>query len=391
MGRHDFDEIIDRKGTDSMKWQYLKPDVLPMWLADSDFRCPAPLLESLEKRLRHGIFGYASADALLENAVLHWMQSRFGWLPDKGCVVHSPGVCAALALLIESFTAVGDNIAAFTPSFPPLINLPAKHGRVSLHVPLVRRDGNYAVDFTVLETGLALERTSMLVLCNPHNPTGKVFAQEELLRIGELCLKHKVTVFSDEVYCDYVHRGRHLPLASLSQEIASISFTALSPGKTFNTAGLYAAAMICPNPDFQARFRQACDRHSLHVNVMGALALDAAYRECAWYADEVAAYTGENLTYAVDFIDRDIPALKTAMPEGTFLLWIDCSGLGLDRARMVGFFMEKAKVAPYPGWEFGPEGEGFVRLNLACPRSTARAGLERIAAASAALALKTRD
>jgi cystathionine beta-lyase len=391
MAGHDFDEIIDRKGTSSIKWQYLKPDVLPMWMADSDFRCPAPLLETLEKRLRHGIFGYTHPDALLEEAVLHWMQSRFGWLPDKGCVAHSPGVCTALALLIETLTSAGDNIAAFTPSYPPLINLPAKHGRASLHVPLVLRNEKYAVDFVDLENKLALEKTSMFILCNPHNPTGKVFEREELLRIGELCLKHKVTVFSDEVYCDYVYRGRHHPFASLAPEIAGISFTALNPGKTFNTAGLYAAALICLNKDLLACFRQVCERHSLHANIMGVLALHAAYRQCARYADEVAAYTGGNLAYAVDFIRRNIPAVKAVMPEGTYLLWVDCSGLGLNQVGMVEFFMERAKVAPYPGWEFGPEGKNFMRLNLACPRGTAREGLERIAAASAALAGENRN
>ncbi|MDR2056171.1 MAG: pyridoxal phosphate-dependent aminotransferase [Desulfovibrio sp.] len=385
MGRHNFDEIIERRGTDSIKWQYLKSEVLPMWVADSDFKCPAELLESLEKRLRHGIFGYALLDDMLEEAVAHWMQSRFGWRFGDGCVAQSPGVCTAFSLALESLTSSGDGIAAFTPSYPPLINLPARQGRVALHCPLVRQPEGYAVNFADLEAKLALDRCSLLVLCNPHNPTGKVFSREELLRMGELCLRHNVLIFSDEIHCDYVHKGRHCPIASLSPEIASITLTAVNPSKTFNIAGLYAAAVISPNRDILARFRQSHARYSLHTNVMGALALHTAYRQCAWYADEVAAYTRENLAYAVDFINRNVPAIKTVMPEGTYLLWADCSGLGLDQSGMVGFFLEKARVAPSPGWDFGPGGQTFVRLNLACPRSLAQTGLERIAAAAQTL------
>ncbi|MDR2800072.1 MAG: pyridoxal phosphate-dependent aminotransferase [Desulfovibrio sp.] len=382
MGRHDFDEIVERRGTDSIKWQYLKPDVLPMWVADSDFKCPAELLEVLEERLRHGIFGYAQWDAMLEEAVAHWMQSRFGWQFGDGCVAQCPGVCTAFSLALESLTAPGDSIAAFTPSYPPLINLPALQGRSALHCPLARQPGGHTVDFADLEAKLALEKCTLLVLCNPHNPTGKAFSRAELLRIGELCLRHNALIFSDEIHCDYVHKGRHYPIASLSPEIAAITLTAVNPSKTFNIAGLYAAAVISSNRDILARFRQSYARYSLHTNVMGVLALHAAYRQCAWYADEVAAYTRENLAYAVDFIGRNIPAMKTAMPEGTYLLWVDCSGFGLDRAGMVEFFLEKAKVAPSPGWDFGPGGQTFVRLNLACPRGLAQTGLERIAAAA---------
>ncbi|MDR1659167.1 MAG: pyridoxal phosphate-dependent aminotransferase [Desulfovibrio sp.] len=382
MGRHNFDEIIERRGTDSIKWQYLKPGVLPMWVADSDFKCPAELLEILEKRLAHGIFGYARPEVMLEEAVAHWMQSRFGWRIGNGWVAQSPGVCTAFSLAVESLTSPGDSVAAFTPSYPPLINLPVQQGRAALHCPLMRQPDGYAVDFADLEAKLARERCSLLVLCNPHNPTGKVFCGEELLRIGELCLRHNVLIFSDEIHCDYVHRGRHHPIASLSPEIASITLTAVNPGKTFNIAGLYAAAVICSNSDILARFRQIHARYALHTNVMGVFALHAAYKQCARYADEVAAYTRENLAYAVDFISRNIPAMKTVMPEGTYLLWVDCSGLGLDQAGMVGFFLEEAKVAPSPGWDFGPGGQTFVRLNLACPRSLAQTGLERIAAAA---------
>jgi cystathionine beta-lyase len=391
MGRHDFDEIVDRRDTDSLKWRYLKPDILPMWVADSDFRCPEPLLKLLEKRLCHGIFGYAHLDSLVEEAVLHWMQSRFGWLADKGCVAPMPGVCASLALVIENFTAPGDNVATFTPAYPPLFKLPVGHGRVSLRLPLVRRGTDYIVDFVDLEAKLALEKTSLFILCNPHNPTGKVFRPEELVRIGELCLKHNVLVFSDEVHCDYAHSGKHQPFASLAPDFAARSFTAVSPSKTFNTAGLQAAALLCPDRDLMARFKQHAEGRCLRVNTLGALALHAAYTQCAWYADEAAAYVRENLLYAVEYIGENIPALKVVMPEGTYLLWIDCSGLELDQAGMVRFFTEQARVGPFPGWEFGPEGKNFVRLNLACPRSTAREALARVDEAARALARDKED
>jgi cystathionine beta-lyase len=385
MAGHDFDEIIDRRATDSKKWRYLPPDVLPMWVADSDFRCPQPVLDALGDRLRHGILGYSLLNGLMEEAVLHWLRSRFETQAEKGSVALLPGICAGLAQVIECFTAPGDDVAAFTPSYPPIITLPGRHGRRSLHLPLVRRDDGYAVDFAMLEDALARKSTTLLVLCNPHNPTGKVFTVEELTRIGELCRKHDVVVYSDEIHCDYVHQGRHVPFVSLAPEIASMGFTALAPSKTFNMAGLYTAAVLSPDREKFNRLLKSIKAFNLRVNTAGALALHAAYTQCAQYADDVAAYTGENLRFAVSYLGEHIPALRAEMPQGTYLLWADCTGLGLDRAGMVKFFMEQAKVGPFPGWEFGPEGERFARFNMACPRSTVREALERIATAAKAI------
>ncbi|MDR1855971.1 MAG: pyridoxal phosphate-dependent aminotransferase [Desulfovibrio sp.] len=385
MAGHDFDQIIDRTASDSMKWRYLPPGVLPMWVADSDFLCPSPVLEALQKRIAHGVLGYPKGDAMVEEAVRHWLHTRFDATIGDGWVVPVPGLCTAIAMIIETFTAPGDGVAAFTPSYPPIINLPVKLGRKSLHVPLVRENDGYAVDFDALEAALAQKTTTLFILCSPENPTGKVFTREELVRMGELCLKHGVEILSDEIHCDYVHHGRHVPFVALPPEIAFHGITATAPSKTFNMAGLFASAIVSPNRDKIALIRKNIDAHSLHVNVLGLHALHTAYMHCASYADEVCAYVGENLRHAVDFIRERIPVLRTYMPQGTYLLWIDCARLGLDRQGLTGFFMGKAKVGPYPGWEFGPEGEGFARLNLACPRSTVTEALERIAGAVASL------
>lgn len=378
MELHDFDQTVDRKRGDSEKWNHYGDDVLPMWVADSDFTAPQPIVDALAKRVEHGVFGYPdNMGRALENAAAHWMRSRFSWEAEPDWVSFSPGVSAALALGITTFAEPGDGVLMFTPTYPPFLRLTHTNGRAILASSLVYEQGSYKVDWSDLEE--KARGAKLLLLCNPQNPTGKVFTREELLRIGDICLSNNITVLSDEVHCDYIApQCKHIPFASLSEELNSICLTAINPSKTFNIAGLQAAAVIAGNTELRDRFRTAVGLASLWGNTFGIIAFHTAYTQCAYYADQVAAYTRKNLELAVSHINEKIPGISTYLPEATYLLWLDCRELGFEQDELERFFIKKAKVALNSGTMFGPEGRGFMRMNLACPASTVREALGRI-------------
>ena len=382
---HDFDQIVSRQDGDSEKWNHYGDDVLPMWVADSDFTVPQPVVDALASRVRHGVFGYPDdMGRALENAAVHWMFSRFSWRAEPEWVSFSPGVSAALALAITTFAAPGEGVLMFTPTYPPFIRLTKANGRTLLASSLVFEQGVYTIDWADLEAKAS--GAKLFLLCNPQNPTGKVFTKEELLRIGDICLRNDITVLSDEVHCDYIApQCRHIPFASLSEELGAICLTAINPSKTFNIAGLQAAAVIAGNPELRDRFRAASGRASLWGNTLGVIAFHTAYTQCAYYADQVAAYTRKNLEQAVPFINEKIPGISTYLPEATYLLWLDCRALGMEQEELESFFIGKAKVALNSGTTFGPEGKGFMRMNLACPSACVREGLERIERAVSSL------
>ncbi|GFH62686.1 MAG: aspartate aminotransferase [Candidatus Desulfovibrio kirbyi] len=381
MKQHNFDEIIERRGHDGEKWNTYPTDVLPMWVADSDFRCPQPILDALAARVSHGIFGYTSnAFGAFEHAAARWMRARFGWDADSSWVEFAPCVGAALAQAVLSFTDPGDCVLIQPPIYPPFRSVTTRNGRYLLENPLVRRDGNYTVDFDDLEHKLAHPRCKLFLLCNPHNPSGRAFAETELLAMGELCREHNVTIFSDEIHCDYVFGGRrHIPFPSLSEEMADISLVAINPSKTFNIADFRTAAVISANKTLRTRFAAGVANAKLGRCSSGIIAFVTAYTECDQYADGVANYVEKNLEYAVARINARIPRLSAHKPEGTYLLWIDCRGLGLNRqSALERFFLEEAKTALNSGTDFGVEGAGFMRMNLACPLATLQDGLARI-------------
>jgi cystathionine beta-lyase len=388
MIRHDFDEIIERRGTDSEKWNNYPPDVLPMWVADSDFRCPAPVIEALLERVRHGVFGYCKDDlGKVENASAFWMRTRFGWDVRPEWVVFSPGVGTVLSVAVNAFTNPGDYVVIMTPIYPPFSSAPAFNGRKPLSAPLRAGPNGWEFDFDRLEALLAEPRSKLLLLCNPHNPTGKAASGDELLRIGELCVKHGVVVLSDEVHCDYVFPGRrHIPFASLSPETGDISLTAINPSKTFNLADLRTAGVIAGNRILRERYRTAVTNAKLGRSSLGLLAYEVAYTQCAYYVDQLVPYIKGNLDCAVDYINNRIPGIGAVMPEATYLLWLDCRKLRPPQRSLADFFLREARVALNPGESFGPEGIGFMRLNAACPRAVLMEGLARIERACAACA-----
>lgn len=377
---HDFDRIIERRGGDSAKWNAYPEDILPMWVADTDFMAPEPVVKALRDRAAHGIFGYSdSKGASLKAAVGHWMHSRFNWQVSPDWITFSPSVVTALALCVVTFTAPGDNVLFLTPSYPPFFRIPRAHGRNPLSSSLLYEQGRYVMDLADLDVKMADSRTRLLFLCNPHNPTGRVFSREELLELGALCLKHNVLVISDEIHGDYVFPGHtHIPFPSLSPELAERTLVTVNPSKTFNIADLHTSAVLCANPNLLARFVTAAEGMALHGNALGQIALETAYRECAWYADQVAAYVKANIDYAATSINERLPGIRADIPESTFLLWLDCREMGLAQKDLELFFLNKAKLALNSGTDYGSEGTGFMRLNLGCPRSRVTEALSRL-------------
>jgi cystathionine beta-lyase len=401
--KYDFDAIVDRRGTDSIKYGAYAKDVLPMWIADSDFPCPTPVLDAIKARAAHGVFGYPLEEKIVEQAAVHWMKTRFNWQLTPDMAAFSPTVVSSLAIAVDIYTEPGDQVLFLTPTYPPFYRVVRTAGRVVLGSSFIhdsQADQNsWQIDFDDLDKKMSGARARLFFLCNPHNPTGRVFTREELLKIGALCLKHNVLLLSDEIHCDYVYpnqRGlRHIPFSTLSEELAHISITTISPSKTFNLAGLYTSAVISSNPGLISRFRGAVAKAAVHPSSFGLLGIKIAYTECADYAEQVVAYIRKNQEYAVKYINENIPGLNAYLPEGTCLLWINCaelhSNLDKDTGKkplseknvpnqdtLVKFFLNKAKVGLSSGLDFGDEGRGFMRMNMACPLATVKEGLQRI-------------
>ncbi len=383
---HNFDEIIDRKGF-GKKWATYPADVIPMWVADSDFKAPQPLIDAIERLARHGIYGYTGSDGAFEKAAARWMDVRFGWKADPSWVEFVPCVGAALSLAVTCFTKPGDNVLMQTPIYPPFTAVTKYNGRNPLNNPLIKnKDGNYSIDFEDLEKKLAQPRTKLFLLCNPHNPSGRAFTKEELTRMGEMCKKHGVIVFSDEIHCDYVYPGhKHISFPTLSKDMADISLVSINPSKTFNIADFRTAAVLSANKHLLEHYKIAMTNSKLGRCSFGITAFETAYTKCDYYADQVAVYIKKNIDYVVDSFKARVPKLSVYAPDATYLLWIDCSKLGMNQADLVKFFLEKAKVAMNSGTDFGVEGTGYMRMNLACPLSTVKEAVARIEKAVNAL------
>lgn len=379
--KYDFDDYVERRNTASVKWDSQPHDILPMWIADTDFRSPPQVTDAIIAIAKRGVYGYPLSDGKYEQACQHWQLSRFNWEIARSDITWCPSLGVAIGLCIRKFTSPGDGVAMLWPIYPPFIKLCEINGRKVRGSTLKWRDGRHEIDFDELEAALAPEDTRLFLLCNPHNPTGRVFSREELERIGELCLAHNVTVFSDEIHEDIVYRGRHIPFPALSPELAAISLVGVNASKTFNLADLRSAAVISLNPDLLADFQQESDCLKLGRSSLGVAGVTAAWRDCADYADQLVLYLEANLSHAVERINTECNGISAYKPEGTYLLWLDCRGLGLTPEELTRFFVDQAKVALNNGADFGPSGAGFMRLNFACPRSLLTEGLDRIAGA----------
>ncbi|MBI5029241.1 MAG: pyridoxal phosphate-dependent aminotransferase [Chloroflexi bacterium] len=377
--KYDFDRVIDRRDTESIKWQAYPRDVLPMWVADTDFESPQPVIDAILKRAQHGIFGYPERPASYSEAIIDWMRARHGWDIKREWIVNNPGVVAGLILAINTFTQPGDKIIIQPPVYHPFFHIVKNNGRQIVENPLREENGYYRMDLADLEKQID-SRTKALILCSPHNPVGRVWTKDELTALGEICLRRNVLIFSDEIHSDLILRGnRHTPLAMISPELADLTLTFIAPSKTFNIPGMFTSALIIPNPKLNAQFCLTLENMAQgHGNIFGMIALEAAYRHGAEWLAQMLEYLQDNIDFTIRFFNERIPQIKVACPEGTYLLWLDCRALGLDQQGLRDLFLKKSKVALNDGSIFGVQGEGFMRMNIGCPRSVLQEGLERI-------------
>lgn len=375
---YSFDEIIDRRETESIKWLLFEPDVLPMWVADMDFRSPEPVIRALRNRVEHGVFGYMKEMSELPELLVERMQRLYGWQVQPEEIVFLPGVVVGFNLAAHAMTEPGDAVLMQTPVYHPFFGIAKNVGIVQQTVDLtLRSDGSYEIDWDAFENGIT-DQTTMFLLCNPHNPIGRVFRKDELQRLAEICLRHCVKICSDEIHCDYIYRGhQHIPIASLGTEIARNTITLMAPSKTFNVAGLECAFAIIQNPELRDQFCQARQGLVSGPNMMGYIAATAAYREGQPWLDEMLDYMECNRDTLADFVNQKLPGVRMRKPEGTYLGWLDCREAGIV-GKPGAFFLKNARVALNEGAIFGKSGEGFVRFNYGCPRSAMLEALERM-------------
>ena len=378
---HDFDQILDLQKEDSKKYstEYYPSGVIPMWIAETDFRAPEPVVEALVKRAREGVFGYTPVSQRLRGAVKGWEERRFGFFVEESEVEYVPGVIGGIICALRALTRPGDRVILQTPSYPPFRAAIENNGRRLAPNPLILDDGGYRIDFEGFEELCRQPRTKAFILCNPHNPTGRVLTKEELTRLGEICLRHHVTVLSDEIHCDLVFKGyRHLPFAGLSPELAQITATFINPSKTFNLPGLRTAAMICKNPRMKEEIHQVIlSNKAVGETIFGTLGLCVAYEECDYYADQVVEYLDRNRDILRQRLQQ-IPSIRWIQGQGTFLMWLDCRKLELAQDKLMERFVFGAQVGVQSGTDFGAEGEGFVRMNIGCPSATLCLALDRV-------------
>lgn len=386
-----FDRVVNRANTASMKWDlrtllYGNDDVLPLWVADMDFPSPPAVIAALTERAQHGTYGYTARPDSFYEAVQGWMQRRHGWEVPKEWIVPCPSLMTALGLLLQQLTAPGDKVVVQSPvyySFHKIIKLSEREVAES---PLKIENGRYVMDYEHLEQTFAAGAKLML-LCNPHNPVGRVWEPEELRKLGELALKHNVLVLSDEIHSDLIYRPyKHTVFATLSDAIGANTMTMVSPTKTFNLAGLKVAAMIIPNDRLRRQFHRQLTALALELeSYFGVTALEVAYTQCEPWLEELLDYLQGNRDLVLETFAQQLPEIKAFQPEGTYLVWLDCRALGLTDAELRRWMIDDARVALSEGPTFGTGGEGFLRLNLACPRSTLEEGLRRLQAGYATL------
>ncbi len=383
---YDFDRSIDRRSSDSAKWQVFGEDVLPLWVADMDFISPEPVIRALRERVEHGVFGYPIEQPELRPVIVERLKRLYDWEVQPEALILVPGVVTGFNVAIRAVTSPGDGVLVQTPVYFPMLSAPDLAGCTLDEMELTRRkDGQYEIDYDLFEAAIT-ERTRIFLLCNPHNPVGRVFRRDELERMAEICLRHNMVICSDEIHCDLLFRGHeHLPVASLAPEIAARTITLMAPSKTFNIAGLKSSLAIIEDEELREKFKAARVGLTSWVNVLGQIATVAAYRDGQPWLDDVLGYLEANRDYLFDYVARNLPGVTMHKPEGTYLAWLDCRQAGIPGIPQK-FFLEEARVALNDGATFGRGGEGFVRLNFACPRSTLVEALARMEGALARLA-----
>lgn len=377
---YDFNKTVMRRNTKSIKWDLAEEDVLPMWVADMDFEAPEAIREAVIKRAEHGIYGYTKTDDTYYESIINWWKRRHNYELKKEWIRYSPGVVPAVHMLIRSLTEPGDKVIVQTPVYYPFFSAIKCNGCEIVENPLIYKEEKYTMDFEDLEDKVKDSKVKAMILCSPHNPVGRVWTREELAKLGKLCVENNVVVIADEIHCDLVYKeNKHITYPSISEEFAQNCVLCIAPSKTFNIAGLQASSVVIANDTLRLKFDKLLRSDgSISPNIFAMEATEAAYNHGEQWLEDLLDYLKENLHFLTDYIQKKLPQLKVIKPEGTYLVWVDCSSLGMSSRELYEFFLKRGKVWFSEGHTFGTGGEGFVRINIACPRYILEEGLERI-------------
>ena len=388
MIQYDFDLPYERRGTDSEKWKAFGNEVLPLWVADMDFPAPPAVLQALHERVAHGIFGYGGVTAELSEAICHRLWEYYHWAVTPDQLLFLPGLVSGLNISCRAVCPPGAGVLVQTPIYPPFLSAPVNQGLhlniAELFVTRSKQWLHYSIDYNAFEAAIQ-SHTRLFMLCNPHNPVGRCYTREELINLAEICTRNDLIICADEIHCDLLlENSSHLPIASLSPEIAKRCITLMAPSKTFNIAGLYCGFAIIQNPSLRKRYQLAAQGIVPEVNLLGFTAALAAYKNGETWHKELMVYLNGNRNVFTDYVQEHLPMLRTTIPEGTFLAWLDCSATGII-GNQHEFFLNHAKVALNDGQRFGQGGNDFVRLNFGCSRSTLTQALMQMKFALATL------
>ncbi len=380
----DFDRIIDRRNTKSIKYDLaakrgMPEDILPLWVADMDFQVSSYIQEALIRQTEHGIFGYSDVGEEYFEIVKGWMKRRHGWDVEGDWLVKTPGVVFALSLAVKAFTEPGDGVLIQQPVYGPFKEVVEVNGRRTVSNTLVYKEHKYFMDFQDFEEKIVKEKIKLFILCNPHNPVGRVWTKEELMRVGDICRKHHVIVVSDEIHGDFAFKGKHHVFAGLKKEYGEFTVTCTAPSKTFNLAGLQLSNIFISNPDLRKAFcRQLHITTYSEINVMGLVACEAAYKDGDEWYQAMMKYVEGNIAFTKEYVEKNIPGVTMAEHEGTYLVWLDFRQLGMSREELEEVIVHKARLWLNDGAIFGESGAGFQRVNVACPRKILEEALERM-------------
>jgi len=379
--KYNFDEIIPRRGSNSYKWDTAKDDdVLPMWVADMDFRTAPPIIEALHRRVEHGIFGYTKVPQAYYDATISWFKRRHHFDIDREWILFTSGVVPALSAVIKALTAPGDKVLVQTPVYNCFFSSIRNDGCKMVANELLYKDNTYTIDFDDLEQKASDPAVKVMLLCSPHNPVGRVWSLEELTKIGEICLRNNVIVVSDEIHCDLVYEGhKHIPFASVRDEFLQNSVTCTAPSKTFNLAGIQVANIIAADENIRKKIDKALNVNEVcEINAFAVEALIAAYNEGDTWLDELKNYLHGNYVLLSDFFRNYLPHLPVLPLEATYLVWVDCSALEMTAKEIVEQLLLKEKLWLNEGTMYGEAGEHFIRINIAIQRDRVRQGLDKI-------------
>jgi len=378
--RYDFDKIINRYGTNSLKYDFAdergKPDgILPLWVADMDFPAPPEVLADIQKAAEHGIFGYTETKEGYDNAVCGWFRKRFGYDVIPSEIVKTPGIVFALAQMIRAYTKPSDSVIIQTPVYYPFYDVIRDNDRNLVTNPLVCKDGKYFMDFDDFERKVAAHNVKLFILCSPHNPVGRVWTRNELETLNEICKKHGIIIVSDEIWCDFVYSHTHTIFGHINENAVICT----APSKTFNLAGLQVSNIFIKNPELRRKLKLSIRQSGYsQLNTLGLAACKSAYLHGGEWVEQLNEYLAGNIALVREFLQNHIPKIKLIEPEGTYLLWLDCRELGLPQSELDNLITNKAKLWLSNGTTFGADGEGFMRINIACPRATLKTALKRL-------------